>query len=274
MNPRTGPLRVGLVPEHFTLPWRLAAERGELSGVEIVDQLGGTGQMRDGLADDQLDMALMLTEGAIAAIHGGLPAHLRYIYQTTPLIWGVHAAAQRATPIAHRDGARFAVSRLGSGSHLMAFLLARRAGWHLDDSSFVVVDNIDGARAALAADTADLFLWDRYMTDPLVQAGEFALIDEQPTPWPSLVVTVGANPWTERSNEIEQVLAVVDRSARRFTTNFESINTVTNRYGLSRSTARDWFWRTGLSCHQPVTLDLVDSVSATLVDVGVLPRGR
>ena len=73
--------KIGGVPEHFNLPWRLAIEDGDFqkNGVEIhwADMSGGTGQMIKGLQTGSIDIAVLLTEGitnclgTIFTIHGG-----------------------------------------------------------------------------------------------------------------------------------------------------------------------------------------------------------
>jgi len=56
------PLRIGGVPEHFNLPWRLLLESGALrrAGIDASWEafFGGTGDMVAALDSDQLDMAL------------------------------------------------------------------------------------------------------------------------------------------------------------------------------------------------------------------------
>lgn len=266
------PLRVGLVPEHFTLPWRAVAAGGGPSTppLELVEQAGGTGQMTAALAAGELDLAVLLTEGAVAAVDAGLAATPVRLYQTTPLYWGVHTAGGRDGGLDDLWGGRFAVSRHGSGSHLMAHVLAHRHGRVLDDTDFVVVGDLAGARAALASGAAALFLWDRYMTAPLVRSGEFRLLGEQPTPWPASVVTVADRVLQQRGDEIRVVLDHVDVAARRFCDDPASVDAVVDRYGLDRATAAAWWGRVRLSCHQPVTADLVAEVKAALGRVGAV----
>ena len=58
------------VPEHFNLPWHLGLEQGAFAeaGVDLTyrDYPGGTGAMTQALAEQEVDMAVLLTEGAIA----------------------------------------------------------------------------------------------------------------------------------------------------------------------------------------------------------------
>ena len=86
--------KIGGVPEHFNLPWRLAIEDGDFqkNGVELhwADMSGGTGQMIKGLQTGSLDIAVLLTEGITKAILQGLDASIIAIYVQSPLSWGVH----------------------------------------------------------------------------------------------------------------------------------------------------------------------------------------
>ena len=81
-------LKIGGVPEHFNLPWRLAIEEGKFSeiGLELhwSDMTGGTGQMIKGLDIGSLDIAVLLTEGITKAILDGLPAKIIQVYVNSP----------------------------------------------------------------------------------------------------------------------------------------------------------------------------------------------
>ena len=179
----SGPLRLGGVPEHFNLPWHLAMESGALGRIEATweDQYGGTGQMLSSLEAGDLDIVSILTEGTVAAIAGGLPVTIVQVYVQTPLQWGIHVPANSDLhDVDQLEGGRIAISRFRSGSHLMAFVQADRLGWSLDADQFVVVGGLDGARTSLGAGEADQFLWDRFMTEPFVEAGEFRLSRADP----------------------------------------------------------------------------------------------
>ncbi len=187
-------LRVGGVPEHFNLPWRRGVERGVFAdaGLDVtwVDEPSGTGALTAAVGNGDLDVALVLTEGAVSAIGNGLDARIVGTWVASALHWGVHVAASSAITSwgdLGGEGQRFAISRFGSGSHLMAHVLASERGFELSDDDFVIVNNIDGAERALLAGEADVFLWERAMTAPLVRAGSFRRIGIQPTPWPCFV---------------------------------------------------------------------------------------
>ncbi len=128
------PLKLGGVPEHFNLPWRLALESPELadSHLEWEDQPGGTGEMLAKLGSGDLDVVSILTEGTVAAIDKGLPITMVQVYVSSPLQWGVFVPA--SSDIVTEDeleGVRVAISRFNSGSHLMAFIQAKQHGWSI-----------------------------------------------------------------------------------------------------------------------------------------------
>ena len=158
-------LKIGGVPEHFNLPWRLAIEEGKFkaAGIELhwSDMTGGTGQMIKGLQAGTLDIAVLLTEGITRAILKGLDAKIIAVYVKTPLIWGVHAPVnQGINQLDDLDASTFAISREGSGSHLMSYILAKQQGWDPTALSFNVVGDVYGGLWALNNDEAQGFLWE------------------------------------------------------------------------------------------------------------------
>ena len=117
-------IRVGGVPEHFNLPWHLAIEEGlfESRGVQVdwTTFKGGTGQMTKALRDREIDICILLTEGIITDIIRGNDSKIISQYVITPLTWGVHTGINNSLKTyADVFDKKFAISRFGSGSHLM-----------------------------------------------------------------------------------------------------------------------------------------------------------
>jgi ABC-type nitrate/sulfonate/bicarbonate transport system substrate-binding protein len=192
--PEMTSLNIGGVPEHFNLPWHLAIEEGRFSdaGIDLhwVDCPGGTGEMAQGLAEGKLDLALPLSEGAVAGIARGVPMRILQWYVLSPLIWGIHVpAVSDIDSLEALRGQRFAISRYGSGSHLMAFVSARQMGWDpADGLRFVEVGNLDGAIESFRHGQAEGFLWERFTTQPYVDQGLMRRVGECPTPWPAFAL--------------------------------------------------------------------------------------
>lgn len=247
-------LHVGGVPEHFNLPWRLAIDDNAFSatGVEIryADYPAGTGELTRALRDNELDIALVLTEGAVADIVRHDKNRLVKIHVRSPLIWGIHVAANSGiSSVQQIRNKRIAISRLGSGSHLIAIVDAARRGFPTEDMRFVVVDNLAGARKALAAEEADVFLWERHMTQPLVDNGEFRRVGQREVPWPAFAVSVRRPVLKEKAQAVRSVLDVVARYAANLKRRQSAPSLIAKTYGLRPADAQSWFahvrWGTG-----------------------------
>ena len=82
-------IKIGGVPEHFNLPWVEALEQNKFRHLpaEISWNYfhGGTGAMTQALSNGDLDIAILLTEGFIAAAIKGLKAGIIHRYISTPL---------------------------------------------------------------------------------------------------------------------------------------------------------------------------------------------
>jgi ABC-type nitrate/sulfonate/bicarbonate transport system substrate-binding protein len=238
-------LRIGGVPEHFNLPWKLAIADDAFAAtgvdVEFIDYPGGTGAMNTALRNGDLDAALVLTEGAVLDILGGSDNRLVSTYVDSPLIWGIHVAAcSDIHDVADIKGKRFAISRYGSGSHLIAAVDAAERGFPTDALQFVVVGDIDGARAALANHDADVFLWEKHMTQALVDSGEFRRVGERVVPWPAFVVSVRTDYLDVHQSTISSVLEIVAGYAAQLQSGSKSAELVSESYGISVADAQSW----------------------------------
>ncbi|NNJ56705.1 MAG: ABC transporter substrate-binding protein, partial [Bacteroidia bacterium] len=89
-------IRVGGVPEHFNYPWHYGIQNSIFKkndlAVEWQDVKGGSGAMCSMLEKNELDVALVLTEGIVKHIHNGGTARIIQLFVKSPLIWGVHSS--------------------------------------------------------------------------------------------------------------------------------------------------------------------------------------
>jgi len=272
-------LRVGGVPEHFNLPWQLAIADNAFSEtgavVKYSDYPAGTGELTRALRDNELDVALVLTEGAVADILNHDKNRLVKIFVASPLIWGIHVAATSdIRSVAAIRRRRIAISRYGSGSHLIAIVDAAERGWPTDDIEFVVVDNLDGARKALARGKADVFLWERHMTQPLVDSGEFRRVGQREVPWPAFAVSVRRRILGSHALEIRAVLDVVSRYASNLKRRRTAPSLIADTYGIRLVDAERWLagvhWGGGY--RRPTAA--LGRIAKALETQGVVPAGR
>lgn len=270
-------LRIGGVPEHFNLPWHLALEarRFEPLGIEVAwrDYPGGSGAMAKALGDGELDAALLLTEGAVAAISGGVPLEIVSLYTDSPLVWGIHVpAASLFRTVADLAGARYAISRKGSGSHLMAFVHARAQGWPVERLELVTVGSLEGAVEAFAAGNADVFLWEKFMTKPLVDEGKFRRIGELTAPWPAFVVCAARALDRDGRVALGRALALVLDEARALRARPDAAQLIARRYGLRAGDVAEWLGTVRWSARVGVAASDVGPACTALGSLGVLPR--
>lgn len=238
-------LRIAGVPEHFNYPWRLALADGAFSAagldVEFIDYPGGTGAMTAALEAGEVDAAMLLTEGAMLDILRGGERALIKVYVESALTWGIHVAADSDIhDTCSLDGRRIAISRHGSGSHLIAIVDALERGLDPDQMPLVVVGSLDGARRALADGEADIFLWEKHMTQPLVDGGEFRRIGQRVVPWPAFVASARKAFLEDRTDDLRAALDIVSGYAKRLKEGPDSATEISSAYGISLHDARHW----------------------------------
>lgn len=209
------------VPEHFNLPWHLCIENGEFNelGIDLhwQDIPEGTGRMCQMLRDEETDLAVILTEGIVKDIIDGNQSTIIQEYVSSPLLWGIHVADKSPyTTVEDLEGKKIAISRFGSGSHLMAIVHAKKMNWDIESLEFVVVNNIETAVLALANGEADYFMWEHFMTKPLVDQKVFRRLGDCPTPWPSFVI-VATNSFVKKSKRlIDNLLECINVTTSEF----------------------------------------------------------
>jgi ABC-type nitrate/sulfonate/bicarbonate transport system substrate-binding protein len=214
-------IKIAGVPEHFNLPWHLAIENKEFEkqnvNLEWTDVPEGTGKMCQMLRSGETDIAVILTEGIVKDIFAGNASKIVQIYVQSPLIWGIHVAANSSyKTISDIENSKVAISRLGSGSQLMAYVNADNQGWETNNLQFEIINTIDGAVEALTTGTADYFMWERFMTKPLVDKGVFRRIGDCPTPWPCFVIAVRNIILEKHPEIIKTILEVINKKTETF----------------------------------------------------------
>lgn len=262
------------VPEHFNLPWHLAIEEGAFAarGINLQweDIPEGTGKMCQLLENEETDLAIILTEGIIKSISEGNPSKIIQQYIASPLLWGIHVGAKsQYKTVTDLAQAKAAISRFGSGSHLMAYVNAKNNGWQLNELSFEVIHNIEGAVNALTNEEADYFMWEHFTTKPLVDDGVFRCLGDCPTPWPCFML-VGTDSFIKANSSIlTHILEVLET----YTSEFKSIpsidRTLANRYGQQLSDIQEWMSLTEWSNAQ-LSKQSLEKIQDTLMSLGLI----
>jgi sulfonate transport system substrate-binding protein len=242
-------LKIGGVPEHFNLPWRLAIEEGRLreAGLDLhwSDMSGGTGQMVRGLETGSIDIAVLLTEGITKAILQGLDVKILQVYVISPLHWGIHVPYKSAIrQESDLENQTFAISREGSGSHLMAYVMADEQQWPLDSLKFNVIGDVYGGLWALEHDEAQAFLWEKYTTFPFVEQQKCRWIGDVVTPWPCFVIAVRSEIAEKHEDLLRTMCSVVNQKAREIKEGKDSVEIISWRYNLRSDQVGKWLSET------------------------------
>lgn len=261
--------KIGGVPEHFNLPWKLAIEERKLVdlGVELhwSDMTGGTGQMIKGLQTGTLDIAVLLTEGVTKSILQGLNAKIMTVYVTTPLHWGIHVPYNSDIQTVNQlENQIFAISREGSGSHLMTYVKARQENWNLKDLKFNVVGDVYGGLWALENNQAQGFLWEKYTTYPFTEQKKCRYIDEVVTPWPCFVIAVRSELLEENETLLRTVFERVHQEAKTLKENPNAAEIIAWRYNLKLEQTKSWLQETDWNYDNLLMKDSIENVVNTL----------
>ncbi len=248
-------IKVGGVPEHFNLPWHLCIENGKFEDENInviwKDFPEGTGAMCKALRSGEIDAAVILTEGVIRDIINGNDSKIIQTYIASPLIWGIHVdAASPYRNIQDLKDTKAAISRMGSGSHLMAYVNAEHMDWNTDELKFEVINNLDGAIDALKKDKAQYFMWEHFTTKPLVDNKTFRLIADCPTPWPCFVIAANEESRQNKSEALKKMLDVLNSETKDFKLQKNIDIQLSERYGQKLEDIRKWLDLTSWSQEQ------------------------
>lgn len=258
-------IRIGGVPEHFNLPIHLAVERGQFQqrgiNIEWTVFKGGTGQMTRALRNGEVDVCILLTEGIITDIINGNPSKIISEYVVTPLTWGIHTGVNNSLN-RYQDifDKKYAISRFGSGSHLMAIVDANSREETIDTEQFKVIKNLDGALASLANLETDVFYWEKYTTKPYVDAGKLRRIGEYNTPWPCFVIAATDEILKKQPENIIRLLRTIHDSCDSFMQSDDAIPLVSQRYEQKLRDVERWYHRTEWAIHGWVSDKMMKSV--------------
>ncbi len=186
------------------------------------------------------------------------------------MLWGVHVASD--SPFDNIDQlqhAKAAISRYGSGSHVMAYVQAKQRGWDTTALRFEEVQTLDNAVAALTEGKADYFMWEHFTTKPIVDAGIFRRLGDFPTPWSCFVIAGREAFIATHSQPISDLLQVINT----VTSDFKQIpsidRTLAHRYEQQLPDIQKWLELTSWS-QQQITAEEISLVQARLLDLQMI----
>ena len=268
-------VNIGGVPEHFNLAWYLTLRDGtyKQNGINLrwKDYYGGTGEMCKALRNKDIDMAVILTEGIVKDIIEGNPSKIVQVFVKSPLIWGIHVSNNsNFNTVDSLKGTRAAISRYGSGSHLMAYINAVNKNWDLQsDLHFEVINNLEGAVEGLTNGNADYFLWEKFTTKPLVDSKVFRRIGECPSPWPCFVIAAREDFIKNEASILTIILDIINNTTREFKKIPSIDKSIANRYDQQLTDVQEWLGLTEWSQEQ-ISEETLKNVQNQLFAINII----
>ncbi|KAF2865699.1 hypothetical protein BDV95DRAFT_506279 [Massariosphaeria phaeospora] len=257
-------LRIGFVPEHFSTPLEFAKKHYGLTS-RLLPFPSGTGHMVTALQSGEIDIGIGLTEGWIAALGKAQTAKkdagfkLVGTYVETPLCWAISTGARRdeITGVQDLRGKTAGVSRIGSGSYVMSYVLADEQGWLKPASStrpFPIepLNTFANLRDGVNNGTADFFMWEHFTSKKYWDNGQIKRIGQILTPWSSWKIVAVNNllypaNWSANGTspalkeELEEVLVKINKGVSHFEEHKdEAVEYISSKLDYSREDAVEW----------------------------------
>lgn len=257
------------VPEHFNFPWHLTIDDGMFNEVGIDLQWNdipeGTGKMCEMLRNNQTDLAVILTEGILKDIANGNDVVILQTFVQSPLQWGIHVNAQSSfETVADLYGKKAAISRYGSGSELMTYVNAANQNWDFNSIQFQIVNTLDGAVDALSNQQADYFMWERFMTQPIVDKGIFKRIGICPTPWPCFMIVARKDFYNQNKALIGNLLETINQTTAEFKMIPSIDKTLAIKYNQQLNDIQQWLQITNWAQKKPTKNQFTEIINQLL----------
>ncbi|KAG8789978.1 hypothetical protein FRC12_013032 [Ceratobasidium sp. 428] len=245
------PLRVGYVPEHFASPLLQYADDDDGKTFVLTPFPGGTGAMTAALQNNEIDVAVALTDALIAGIAKGSKAYkLIGSYVQTALNWAVVTGKDsKFQSIEDLRGTKIGISRIGSGSQTMAAVMAMQNEWvtptgKVKIPEFQVNNDLKGLNASVNDGSTSAFLWEWFTTKPHVDSGEVRFIGSVLTPWPSWLIAAHPSPERAEPGALRSFLGQLTIYARKFDEQEQreqaDVEFIRERFGYQEKDVRDW----------------------------------
>ncbi|KAJ2613218.1 hypothetical protein H4S08_002337 [Coemansia sp. RSA 1365] len=269
-------IRVGCVPEHFSAPLLYALDHGGFKDceIELVICKFGTGDMVKRLVAGELDVAICVTEGLIAGIANNKDADLRLFgtYVESALPWAVSVAqdSKFSTLDDLAFGAIFGISRIGSGSEVMARYASSAYEWKAP--RFEVLGDIDGLVRGVQEKRVDAFLWERTTMQRHYDRNEVRYLGTVRPPWPAFSFGAREHFIRENSQLLCKFREAVSCAVQKFMEMEEKqrLTFVCEKLGYSQEDVRNWAAYVCFSKDMAVDQKRVERVSAALHRAGVV----
>lgn len=181
-------------------------------------------------------------------------------------------------------GGKIGVSRIGSGSYVMGFVLADSHDWLSASqpqpfSDTVVLNNFENLRNAVNSGEADFFMWEHFTSKKFYDSGEIRRVGEIYTPWSSWKIVASTKLIAQDGGldgQVKELFGKLDKGIAHFNSNpEEAIQYISTHLGYTEPDAREWMKTVKFpSKTEGVKPEVVTNCVAILRKAGVLAEGK
>jgi len=232
----------------------------------------------------EIDIGIGLTEGWVAGLgksdlegDGGYKVVGQYV--ETPLCWAISTGAKRnINSIADLKNGKIGVSRIGSGSYVIGFVLADQQGW-LSKSSpspfeAVPLQTFEKLRKGVNDGTADFFMWEHFTSKRYYDNGEIKRIGEIYTPWSSWLIVASTTITSSSTPDprLDDLFEKVNQGVKYFRENQqEAVEHISTELDYSKEDATEWLKTVQFPTNvKGVNLSVIEKTVDVLKKAGVM----
>ena len=182
--------------------------------------------------------------------------------------------------------AKVGVSRIGSGSYVMSFVLAEQQGWlqitspSSTDSppapfTFHPLQTFEKLRKGVNEKEIDFFMWEHFTSKKYYDNGEIKRIGEIYTPWPSWTIVVADTNFAGGDGRVDTLFEKLDQGIKYFEDNQEeAVKYISTELDYSEEDAREWLKTVKFTKNTFGTkVEMLDKVCGVLKKAGLVDEG-
>lgn len=164
-----------------------------------------------------------------------------------PAGWAISTGANREdlTSISSLKDSKIGVSRIGSGSYVMGYVLADQNNWLQSPSTppfeFIPLQTFAKLRDGVNDKTIDFFMWEHFTSKKYYDNGEIKRIGEIYTPWSSWKIVASTKTTEKGDKRVEELFEKLDKGIEYFEKNVEeSVKYIGSELDYSEEDAKEW----------------------------------
>ena len=135
---------------------------------------------------------------------------------------------------------------------------------------FNVVGDIYGGLWALENREAEVFLWEKYTTQPYVDQKKCRRVGEVLTPWPAFVIAARDELITDHPEELNKVIEVIQQRAEIVKNSDTTPEVISWRYNLDLYQVKNWLSQTNWNNQRKDMKQTIEKVVSYLTKLNLV----